>query len=265
MVAASRMKRAQAQALAGRPYAMKMVELLRDLVSHPLPSNEVAHPLLQARPIKSVAAILISSDRGLAGGYNAHIIQRAASFVLQQAVPVGLVTVGRKGRDWMLRRGQKVLADFSGMSDRPTILDVAPLAAFVMDGFTRGEFDEVRIFYTRFVSATRQQPEEQVLLPVQSVVADGEVAREGEYIYEPSPEAVLAALLPRYVETEIYHAILEAIASEQSARMMAMHNATQSAGDIVRELTLNYNKARQAGITSELLEIAAGAEALTRG
>lgn len=266
MVAASRMRRAQAQALAGRPYADKMLELLIDLAAQPLPSEDDSpHPLLQERPVENVALILISADRGLAGGYNSHIIQKAAAFILQQSAPVGLVTVGRKGRDWMIRRGQRVLADFSGIGDRPTLLDVAPLATYVVDGFTRGEFDEVHVFYTSFVSVTRQQPEDRLLLPVQHVAASGSVPKVGEYIYEPDPRTVLAALLPRYVETEIYQCVLESVASEQSARMLAMHNATQSARDVVEELTLRYNKARQAGITTELLEIAAGAEALTRG
>jgi len=266
MVAASKMRRAQAQALAGRPYADKMLELVTHLAWQPLADGqETLHPLLQARPVKSVAAVLVTSDRGLAGGYNSHIIQRAAAFILQQTAPVGLMTVGRKGRDWMVRRGQRVLADFSGMSDRPTILDVAPIASYVTDGFIQGEFDEVHIFYTEFISSMRQEPRQRLLLPLQRAQEEQASPKVPEYIYEPSAPDVLAALLPRFVETEIYQSTLEALASEQSARMLAMHNASQSASDIERDLTLRYNKARQTGITTELLEISAGAEVLSHG
>ena len=258
MVAATKMRRAQSMTLASRPYAEKMWQVLGSLAGRSAALDEV-HPLLERRERHNLGLLLITSDRGLAGGYNSNVIRLAASFILEQTLPVKLVTIGRKGRDWMLRRGRDVMAEFTGMPDRPTVLDIAPVARVVTDGYVVSTFDAVYMVYTDFVSMATQRPALRQLLPVE---APAEERGGTEYIYEPAPGVVLEALLPRFVEVEIYQALLEAVASEQSARMVAMHNATQNVKEVVEELTLSFNKARQASITKEIVEITSGAEAL---
>lgn len=259
MVAASKMRRAQAMALATRPYAEKLQQVLSSL-SAQTGGVETLHPLLARRPVKNTCLILITADRGLAGGLNSNIIRYAAQFVLERSTPVHLVTVGRRGRDWMLRRRRDIVAEFTGLGDRPSMNDTTPMSRVVMDGYLHGECDEVYVAYTHFQSTLIQRPTSFRLLPVEP--PPQATSHYLEFIYEPSPQEVLAQLLPRYVDMEVYHAVLEAVASEQSARMVAMRNATENAQEIVSELTLRYNKARQETITKELLEIASGAQAL---
>lgn len=264
MVAASKMRRAQNMALATRPYAEKMDEVLGHLaavMSH-VAKGDVPHPLLQRRERRAIGLVLITPDRGLAGGLVTNVIQHAASFILaNREVPVRVIAVGRKGRDWMARRGVSIVNEFTGLGDRPTALDTLGISHAVIDCYLEGLFDEVYIVYGRFVNTLIQRPARQRLLPVEppSVARPYEV----DYIYEPEPEAVLAELLPRYVEMEVYHAVLESIASEQSARMVAMRNATDNANELIGDLTLSYNRARQAMITKEIAEIAA-AEAVLK-
>lgn len=258
MVSAVKMRRAQAAVLASRPYAERMERLISSLAAH-LPPDE-SHPLLDRRPVERVGLILMTSDRGLAGSFNVNVIRQAGTFLLETTVPVDLITIGRKGRDWMIRRGREVIAEISGLTDRPSVLDIAPAARIVMDGYAQRRFDAVYMIYNRYVSTTIQTVERRRLLPVEPA---HEVGRHHpEYIFEPDPATVMGQLLPRFVEVQIYEGVLESLASEHSARMVAMHNATQSANDVVQELTLSYNKARQSGITSEILEISSGAEAL---
>lgn len=256
MVAAVKMRRAQQSVLAARPYAEKMAELLSHLAG--MPSDEDPHPLLQTRPINTVTLVHVTPDRGLCGALPGNLNRRAASFILEDhaGTPVSVVTVGRKGRDFMVRANRDVQAVFDGLGDRPTILDVAPLARLIIDSFVGGETDAVFIAYGQFVNTIVQRPSLQQLLPV----APAELAADKAvgYIYEPAPAAVLDELLPRYVEMEIYHAVLEGIASEQSARMVAMRNATDNASDLVKDLTLAANKVRQEAITNELLDIIGG-------
>lgn len=258
MVAATKMRRAQAMTLASRPYSEKMWQVLGSLAAR-VPALDDLHPLLRQRERRNIGLLLITADRGLAGGYNSNVIRHAATFNLQQALPVKLVTMGRKGRDWMLRRGREVIAEFTGMPDRPTVLDIAPVARVITDGYVSATFDAFYLVYTEFVSTATQRPTLRQLLPIE---VPPETPGGADYIYEPAPQAVLEALLPRFVEVQIYQALLEAVASEHSARMMAMHNATQNVKEVVEELTLTYNKARQAGITKEIMEITSGAEAL---
>lgn len=258
MVSAAKMRRAQQMVLGSRPYAERMQGLIAAL-SHVVTGDEVAHPLLERRPTRNVGMILITADRGLAGSLNSNVIRMAASFALERR-DVRVVTVGRKGRDWAARTARRITAEFSNIGDRPTILDTAPIARIAADAFTSGEVDEVHLIYNRFQSTTVQRPYRVQLLPIQPT---GKVSEELlDFIFEPSPSEVLAAVLPRYVESLVYQALLEALASEHSARMIAMHNATENAKDIVTELTLSYNKARQAGITREILDITGGVEAL---
>lgn len=261
MVATAKMKRAQDQAVAGRPYADKIAQVIADLDAE-FAENGSVHPLLDKRQIKKTAVIHITTDRGLCGGLNANMNRLVAGFVLQQKEPVYLVTVGRKGRDFMRRVGREIAAEFTGLPDRPRILDILPIARIVIDDYITGKCDQVYIAYTRFVNTVVQRPTMQHLLPLDP--APPPKGQTAEYIYEPNPGYVLGQLLPRFVEMEIYHAVLEAIASEQSARMVAMRNATDSANEMIEDLTLTLNKARQEVITKELLEIVSGAEALQK-
>jgi F-type H+-transporting ATPase subunit gamma len=256
------MRRAQAAALAARPYAERLRWVLADLAETvPLLEPEQLHPLLRRRPeVRTVELVFITPDRGLCGGLPANLNRRAAQFVLEAGKPVRVVAVGRKGRDFFLRTGQQVVADFIGLGDRPTYDDVLPIARIAMDDYVSGAADEVYLLYARFVSTTVQRPEVFKLLPVEPPTEA--VTWRYDYIYEPERETVLAELLPRYVERQIYEAVLEAVASEQSARMVAMRNATDNANGLIRDLTLLLNKVRQEVITKELLEITAGVEAL---
>jgi len=210
--------------------------------------------------VQAIDIILITPDRGLCGGLPASLNRHTASFIVERQLPARLICIGRKGRDFFHRAGMEVVAEFVGLGDYPSYENVRPIARVAMEHYIDGLADEVYLIYALFVSTMIQRPEVFKLLPVEP---PAEAATWGvEYIYEPSGEAVLAELLPRYVEHQVYEAVLEAIASEQSARMVAMRNATDNANDMIRELTLTYNKARQETITKELLELTGGAEAL---
>jgi len=261
MIASSKMKRAQQRGLAGRPYAEKISQVLADLAALPQ-AAEVLHPLLQRRPIKKIAIVYITPDRGLCGGLNANINRKTGSFILEQDAPVNLIAVGRKGLDFMRRCGREIRAEFTRLGDQPSLLDTLPISRIIIDDYTNGLIDLVYLAYTQFISTMAQKPVLQQILPIEPAT-DIPKTQNVDYIYEPSPDAVLSGLLPRFVEMQVYHAILESIASEQSARMVAMRNATDNATDLIGELTLMYNKARQESITTELLDIAGGAEALT--
>ena len=259
MIATLKMRRAQERGLAGRPYAEKIRQVISDLAA--LPQEEgVLHPLLQRREVNKIAIVHIAPDRGLCGGLNANINRKTAGFILEQKVPVSIITVGRKGWDFMRRHGQEIYAEFSQIGDWPSLLDTLPISHIIIEEYQKETIDLVYLAYTQFVSTMTQKAVLQLLLPVEpeAVLTGGNV----EYIYEPGPGAVLGELLPRFVEMQVYHAILEAIASEQSARMVAMRNATDNATDLVQDLTLAYNKARQEAITKEILDIAGGAAAL---
>ncbi len=260
MVAGSKMRRAQQRVIAARPYAEKMREVLSDLAAQPL-SAEALHPLLQQRTVQRVAVIHITADRGLCGGLNANMNRRTGAFVLDQKLPTSLITVGRRGRDFMLRYGRDVRADFSQLGDYPDLVDILPIARVVIDDYQAGAIDQVYLAYTQFINTAVQRPLIRLLLPIEPARFEGR--RPSEYIYEPSPAAVLAKLLPRFVEMQVYHAVLESVASEFSARMVAMRNATEAAKDMIESLTLTYNKVRQETITKELSEISAGAAALS--
>lgn len=260
MVAASRMKKAQERDLAARPYAEKMRAVLADLAAHP-GDEEKTPPLLKRRPVKNIAILHVTADRGLCGALNANMNRRTAAFILEQAKPAFLVTVGRKGRDFMARYGQKIAADFTGLGDRPSILDVGPITRVIIDDYSQAKVDMVYLAYPQFLSTLVQRPVIKQLLPVEPAALP--LKENVEYIYEPDPQAVLSHLLPRFVEMQIYHALLEEAASEQSARMVAMRNATENAKEIIEGLTLTYNKARQEMITKELLDILGGVGAAT--
>jgi F-type H+-transporting ATPase subunit gamma len=283
-VAASRMRRAQERVLAARPYAEKSRLVLQDLASRTR-AGEAVHPLLQQRPVQRVGLVLITADRGLCGGFNTDLVRQASNFILEQSQPVSIIAIGRKGRDFMVRYGRDVIADFPPLSAQPVLADILPIGRLIISDYTvdparpeKPTLDRVFLLYTRFISTLSHHPVLQQLLPIPTSVLGsggaGEQRSKGEltpaaptavdYIYEPSSAGVLDELLPRFVEVQIYQAILESIASEQAARMVAMRNATDNALDIIDELTLSYNKARQAAITKELIDITTSAGVIAR-
>ncbi len=260
MIATSKMRRAQERGVAGRPYLEKIRQVIADLfaISHP---GDVPHPLLQRREVSKIALVHITPDRGLCGGLVGNVNRSAAAFIRERNLPADIICVGRKGADYMRKTGHDVQADFIWLGDNPGYLDTLPVSRIIIDDYSNGKVDAVYLSYTRFVSTLSQQP---VVIPVLPVEPDESSPGHGlDFIYEPGPEAVLGELLPRFVEIQIYTAVLEAIASEQSARMVAMRNATENAGELTEELTLMYNKARQEGITTELLDITGGVEAMS--
>ncbi len=259
MIAASKMRRSQESALRGRPYSERMLSLLSHLAAQPLDEDSLP-PLLQRREVNSVQVVVITPDRGLTGGLNSNINRAAAQFIVQQSARVSVIAVGRKGRDFMVRSGQDVKAVFTDVPDRPTLADVTPIARLVIDGYTQKEADSVYLAYADFINTTSQRPVVQPLLPV--APAELRPQETVGYIYEPEDLTVLSALLPRFVEMQMYHAVLESIASEQSARMVAMRNATDNANSMAEDLTLVMNKVRQETITRELLDIVGGAAAV---
>jgi len=260
MIAASKMRRAQERGLAGRPYSEKIHQVLADLAALPQ-QGEPMHPLLQRRPVTKIAIVHITTDRGLCGGLNANINRLTASFILDQTVPITLIGVGRKGIDFMRRYGRHIRAEFTQLGDRPSLLDTLPISRIIIDDYTSSIIDLVYLAYTKFVSTMLQRPILQQILPVEPAPIPR--GQNVDYIYEPSSAVVLGELLPRFVEMQIYHAILESIASEQSARMVTMRNATDNANELIQDLTLLYNKTRQEVITNELLDIIGGVAALT--
>ena len=259
MIAASKMRRSQELALRGRPYSERMRNLLADLAAQPQ-EDENIHPLLRRREIKNVEIVHITPDRGLTGGLNSNINRAAAQFVLDHTGQVSVIAAGKKGRDFMVRYGTDVRAVFTDLPDYPSLADVAPIAHLIIDEYTRENVDAVYMVYADFVSTTVQRPVVEPLLPV--MPAELRPQEAVGYIYEPDALSVLSGLLPRFVEMQLYHAVLEGGASEQSARMVAMRNATDNADEMAEDLTLVMNKARQESITTELLDIVGGAAAV---
>ena len=261
LVAASKMRRAQEAALAGRPYAERLTWVLADLAETlPLMDPDTLHPLLRRREVKSTGIVLITPNRGLSGGLPSNIIRRATDLVAELDGAAKIVAVGRKGRDFFRRTDVPIRAEFSGLGDYPEYTDALPIARVVIDDYLAGEYDQVFLVYAFFINPMSQEPRARQLLPVEP--AQDAETMSVDYLYEPGRAEVLAQLLPRYVEMEIYEAVLEGMASEQSARMVAMRNATDAAKEMIEDLTLTYNKARQEQITKELLDIVGGVEGL---
>ena len=256
-VAASKLKRAQDSTLASRPYSEKIDELLADLA---VVLGDEEHPLLAKREDGKRLIVLITTDRGLAGPLNTNTIRFAAQEITGNADDLAVVTVGRKGRDAMRRARVPLEAHFEGYGDRPAFADVIPLARLVTDDFLSVKYAKVDIVYSHFVSTMTQRPSLDTLLPIEPT-EDTEGIPGNQFIFEPSPAAVLTQLLPRYVATRLFQAVLESKASEESSRMVAMKNATENAEELIEDLTLSYNKVRQANITREMIEIASGAQA----
>ena len=267
LVAASRMKRAQEAIMAARPYSDELRSALSRVAAA---VGEEVDPLLARRPVHKLGLVVMTSDRGLAGALDSNTVRSALRYVEERSaevsgqLEVAAVTVGRKGRDQLRRAGVPIAAHFPRLGDRPSFADVTPVARLVSEDFLAGEYDEIAIVYPGFITTLNQQPTVTTLLPVPrpADLSDEEAARTDEYLIEPSPDVVLGRLLPHYVAVDMFRAVLESNASEQSARMVAMRAATDNALELIDDLTLVYNKTRQATITREMIEIASGAEAL---
>ncbi|GAB2721512.1 ATP synthase F1 subunit gamma [Paenibacillus thermoaerophilus] len=258
MVAAAKLRRAQSAAEAARPYAEKMREVLASIAAG---TKGVKHPMLETRPIKKTGYLVITSDRGLAGGYNANVIRKTVNMIRERHKSdseYSILVIGRKGRDYFKRRKMPVVEEITGLPDSPKFADIKPIASAAVRYFEQGVFDEVILIYNRFVNPITQIPTDVRLLPLGEVKSGAVTA----YEYEPSPEGVLEVLLPKYAETLVYSAMLDGKASEFGAKMTAMGNATKNATKMIASYTLEYNRARQAAITQEIAEIVGGANAL---
>jgi F-type H+-transporting ATPase subunit gamma len=255
-VAASKLRRAQDATLASRPYSDKLDEVLSDVAAV---VDHEAHPLLAEEQEGTRLIVLFTSDRGMAGSLNTNTIRFAMQEITRSEDELQVVTVGRKGTAAMRRAHVPLAASFDGYGDRPSFTDILPLARLIGDDFLAGEFSKVHLLYPAFVSTLVQRPEMKRLLPVKPNPNSDEGIPGGQFIFEPDPSRVLEELMPRYVATRLFQAVLELTASEQSSRMVAMRNATDNAQELIDDLTLTYNKVRQAGITNEMIEIATGA------
>jgi len=266
LVAASKMRRAQDRATEGRPYADKIQTVLAALASAgDNVDDESKHSFLVQRPVKNIGVLHITPDRGLCGALNSNLNRETAEFIADLSEPVSIVTVGKKGRDFFSRSETNISAEFTEIGDYPALAQTQAIAKIVMEDYLNGVVDKVYISFGKFINTVNQQPIFKQLLPVIPPDSTNDEATESlqqEYIFEPDPLLVYERLLPRYVIMQVHAAILESAASEQSARMVAMKNATDNASDIESELTLTYNKVRQEQITSDLLAIVGGAEAL---
>ncbi|MGB9662500.1 MAG: ATP synthase F1 subunit gamma [Moorellaceae bacterium] len=257
MVAAAKLRKIQDRVTAGRPYARKLAEVIRQLAASADPQEQ---PLTAVREVRKVGYVLITADRGLAGGYNANLIRLAQECLEREERPAALIAIGRKGRDYFLRRGVEILREYLQIGDAPDMALARRISQDLMGLFLEGSLDEIYLIYSRFYSALRQVPQVDKLLPV--APPEGDRREEREFIYEPAEKEVLGLLLPRYCEVQVYRALLEAKASEHGARMTAMDNATENAAEMIDRLTLSFNRVRQAAITREIVEVVAGAEAL---
>jgi F-type H+-transporting ATPase subunit gamma len=271
MVASSQMRRAQERVEESRPYAEQLRELVSRLSTAAGDDIGQGAVLMQQRPVRKIGFILITPDRGLCGALPSNINRKAASSALEQVQrlseqgerpEVDYVAVGRKGRDFIVRTQQHLLAEFTNYGNRPGMSDATAIAQVAVDAFVKGEVDMVYLVYSKFVNTVTQQPISIQLLPVQPPAQQENDRETTDYIYEPDPQTLFEAILPRYVDVLVYQAMLEAVASELSARMVAMKNATDSAMDLIQDLTLTYNKARQAAITTQILEVVSGSGAL---
>jgi len=263
MVSAAKMRRAQERVRMSRPYAERIRLMIAGLSALGESVEREQFPLLEQREIKKIGVVLVTADRGLAGAFNTNVIRRAVRFIREDTgLPADLITVGRKGRDFFSRTTQEIEAEFTALGDAPSMDTLRPIIDIAVEDFTSGRVDAVYLIYTKFVNTLSQQPEVLQILPIttpEDATAEEQIQ---DFIFEPDPTTVLQALLPRYIETQVYQAILESVASEHSARMVAMRAASDNAAEFINELTLTLNKARQAQITREVSEIAAGAAAL---
>jgi F-type H+-transporting ATPase subunit gamma len=256
MIAASNLRKAQASAEAARPYAEKIREVVASIAAG---SKGIKHPMLLNREVKKTGYLVVTSDRGLAGGFNANLLRKVMNTIRtnhKSSSEYTIFVIGRKGRDFFKKRNMPIIDEVTGLTDKVKFSDIKSIAVSAVRNFETGSYDELYLVYNQFVNALTQVPVEKKLLPL---VQDTGSATVANYEYEPSPEGVLEVLLPRYAETIIYSAVLENKASEFGARMTAMGSASKNANKMISSLTLVYNRARQAAITQEISEIVAGA------
>lgn len=258
LVAASKMRRAQEAVLASRPFEEKLRSVLNDLAPYADPELS---PLLQRREVKKIAVVLVTTDRGLVGPMNVNLVRSTTRFIADKPSPT-YIAVGRKGINTLRRMRAPVTAEFPGIPDRPTTADTNAIARAAVDEFVSGNVDEVHLAFTRFINTLRQEPTIRRLLPLEPETEKTQETAAVQYLFEPDPAEVMNLIVPRFIEVAVYQAILESKASQFSAQMVAMRNATDAAGDLIDDLTLAANKARQTRITKEMLEIASGAEAM---
>ena len=272
MVASSKMRRAQERVQQSRPYSEQIKELVSRLANATGEDIGEGVALLKERPVRNIGYVLITPDRGLSGALPSNINRRALLSVHEEqerlaekaSQPPGVqfVAVGRKGRDFVVRSRLPMVAEFTNYGDKPSLSDASAIAQVAVDAFLNGDVDLVYLVYPKFVNTVTQQPTAVQLLPVQPPAGQSDEQKTVEYIYEPDARTIFEALLPRYVDVLVYQALLETIASFYSAQMVAMKNATDNANELVQDLTLAYNKARQASITTQILEVVSGANAL---
>ncbi|HEX2348329.1 MAG TPA: ATP synthase F1 subunit gamma [Ktedonobacterales bacterium] len=267
LVASSKMRRAQERVVGSRPYAEQLAKLLSRVAAQADDLSSL--PLMQQRDVKRVLVVVMTPDRGLAGALNSNINRRAGLLAQElrrdynnPTLPITYVAVGRKGRDFLTRTRQVMLAEFTGLGDQPKQADVRAIARTITDAYISGEVDRALLVYPKYVSTVTQTPTVLQLLPAEPPEAVETEGAAPQYILEPDAETIFAELLPRYVETQIYQPLLETVASFYSAQMLAMKNATDSANDLLADLTLTYNKVRQSAITTQILEVVSGANAL---
>lgn len=267
-VSASKVRKAVQAVSATRPYAEQAWKILSHLAEQP--GHTSLHPLLNPHAkVERILVVLISSDRGLAGAYNTNILRHTLLTMKQFEQPVDYIAVGRKGRDLLLRRGKKVVADFSNLPAAPSFMDVSSIGRMAVSSFMDGQYDEVYLAYTNFYNMVKQEPEVKKLLPLvvddHDHIHDFKVNRTSAvYTYEPDQSEILDQIIPRFTALQVYQAVMESNASEHAARMVAMRNATDNAVELAGILSLDYNKARQQSITNDMLDIAGGAEALAK-
>ncbi|BCJ87724.1 ATP synthase F1 subunit gamma [Effusibacillus dendaii] len=259
MVAAAKLRRAQERATMARPYAAKLEEVIGSIAK----AGGARHPMLVKRPVKKIGYVVIGSDRGLAGSYNAQLVRHALNeFHNKSKDEYVIFAIGRKSRDFFVKRGYPVVGEITGLPDFPTFADIKRVTESVVKMYEEGTYDEVHLIYNKFNSAISQVPVTKQILPLEDVGGEAATATKANYLYEPSEEGVLDVLLPKYAETLIYTALLESRASFYGAQMTAMGNATDNASSMISSLTLALNRARQAAITTQITEIVGGAEAL---
>jgi F-type H+-transporting ATPase subunit gamma len=265
LVASSRMRRAQDRVTQARPYAEQLHKLLSRVATQADGLDD--QPLMQAREVKRALIVVVTPDRGLAGALNSNTTRRAGELARELAqqysgVEISFLAIGRKGRDFLTRNRQRILAEFTQLGDQPKPADVRAIARTITDAYIDGQIDLAMLVYPRFVSMVAQTPTVTQLLPVQPPEESAAQGATPEYIFEPDVSSIFSELLPRYLETQIYQPLLETVASFYSAQMVAMKNATDSANELLADLTLTYNKIRQSSITTQILEVVSGAEAL---
>ena len=267
-VSASKVRKAIDQLEDTRPYSIKAWQVLQHIAGQP--DRSTLHPMLVERSkIKNIIAIVISGDRGLAGAYNSNLIRAVDLWTKTIETPTQYITIGRRGRDQLLRRGREIIAEFSNLPAQPSYRDISPVGRIAVEKFLDEEVDEVHLIYTQFINRMNHQPVVKKLLPLETGVDERVKAFDeteplmGGYIFEPDQKSILDEIIPRFTILQVFHAVIESLASEHSARMVAMKNATDNATALADALQLEYNKARQQAITNEMLDIAGGAEAIS--